>query len=666
MDQIQPYLDYFAQHPDWALIIIFLIAFGEALLVIGLFVPSTAVLIGAGTLVGAGKLHFWPVIIAAILGCVLGYQVSYWAGRIYGDKLKTFWPLSNYPHLMAKGEKFFKANGGKSIALGRFVPGVKAVVPGIAGMFGMNQWYFLAVNISSGIVWGFAHVLPGVLLGQALSLAGELSGRLLFVLLVLLIILAVAGWLIRLIAASVTPYRKAAQGRVSNWAKSSTSPSMRRFGRAIAPEKASSMLVILLIICTLIALIALIDVFSGQMLRQFVSNIDVTLKNLFSDLRSVPGDELMQRITMLGDELVLWAVAATTVIWLMIQKSWRAAIATVVTLVVARLIVLVSAISHDVPANVVNIQTFQFPSPHALMTGVVFGLIAVLCSHTMARWTQAIAVSCASLIIIAIAFTRVYLGVSWLSDVLVGILFAMILYSLYGIALSTFGRLKIKPFGLIVCTFAAFLAAGSYHIITNYTVNEQQYSPANKIETLALASLTQAGSTKLPLRRIDIAGKAKEVFVVEWIGSIDALNAAIVPMQFKPLPQWSLRDSLAYIDPNGALETLAPRPATHDGLKAKLTAVLPIQDVLPARITMRAFQSNILAKDQSETPVYLISLTHETRQSQFNMFAMPLGVQVSAEEAKAFIAGLKAQPNIEVLNEKQVAGLPVVILKPKF
>ena len=81
---------------------------------------------------------------------------------------------------------------------------------------------------------------------------------------------------------------------------------------------------------------------------------------------------------------------------------------------------------------------------------------------------------------------------------------------------------------------------------------------------------------------------------------------------------------------------------------------------------MRAFQSNILAKDQSETPVYLISLTHETRQSQFNMFAMPLGVQVSAEEAKAFIAGLKAQPNIEVLNEKQVAGLPVVILKPKF
>ena len=35
---------------------------GEALLIIGLFVPSTAVLVGAGILVGTGHLGFWPVI----------------------------------------------------------------------------------------------------------------------------------------------------------------------------------------------------------------------------------------------------------------------------------------------------------------------------------------------------------------------------------------------------------------------------------------------------------------------------------------------------------------------------------------------------------------------------------------------------------------------------
>ena len=88
MEHIQPYLDYFAQHPGWAIAIVFLIAFGEALLIIGLFVPSTAVLVGAGMLVGTGHLEFWPVFVATAVGAILGDQFSYWAGRLFGDRLK--------------------------------------------------------------------------------------------------------------------------------------------------------------------------------------------------------------------------------------------------------------------------------------------------------------------------------------------------------------------------------------------------------------------------------------------------------------------------------------------------------------------------------------------------------------------------------------------------
>ena len=176
MFDIQSYLDYFALHPYWALAIIFIVALAEALLVIGLFVPSGAVLVGAGALVGSGKLHFWPVLIATVVGCVLGDQISYWAGRYYGDRLRKLWPLRNYPHLLAKGEEFVRRHGGKSIALGRFVPGVKAVVPGIAGMFGMSEAFFLSVNVSSGIAWASMHIFPGILLGQALAVAGEKKG----------------------------------------------------------------------------------------------------------------------------------------------------------------------------------------------------------------------------------------------------------------------------------------------------------------------------------------------------------------------------------------------------------------------------------------------------------------------------------------------------------
>ncbi len=665
MDQIQPYLDYFAQHPDWALIIIFLIAFGEALLVIGLFVPSTAVLVGAGTLVGAGKLPFWPVIIATILGCIIGDQVSYWAGRLFGERLKTFWPLNRYPHLVAKGEEFFRKNGGKSIALGRFVPGVKAVVPGIAGMFGMSQVFFLAVNVSSGIVWGFAHVLPGVLLGQALSLAGELSGRLLFVLLILLVVLAVAGWLIRVLAASLTPYRLAVQGHIAHWANNRSSPVMHRFASAIAPENPRSMLVIMLIIGFILALIALTDILSGLFLRHAVGNFDLTLNNLFSELRSAPGDELMERLTMFGDEIVLWATSAALLCWLAYQKAWRPAIAVGVTLIVARLIVLLASFSFSSPTSLAIPSAFRFPSEHALLSGVVFGVIAVLCSHTMARWTQALVAATAAIIVIAISYTRLYLGVNWFSDVGGGLLIALILTSIFGVALATIQHIKIRPFGMLTVSALAFLLVGGLHVKTNFSASELAYAPQDKMITYPLADWSSTNWSKLPARRIDIAGKTKELFIVQWIGSIDALKAAVEKQKYKSFEVWSLRDSLLYLDPHAPLESLAPRPATHEGLKAKLTAVLPIADNKSARLTLRAFQSNVLAKDTSDQRVYLVSLTHETLHSQFNMFALPMGEQASVEEAKAFEMALKSDPAIEVLGEKQVGGSTVVILKPK-
>ena len=51
-------MDLFAQNPNSAYAIIFAVSMAEALFVIGLIVPSTAVLVGVGTLVGLGKLKF--------------------------------------------------------------------------------------------------------------------------------------------------------------------------------------------------------------------------------------------------------------------------------------------------------------------------------------------------------------------------------------------------------------------------------------------------------------------------------------------------------------------------------------------------------------------------------------------------------------------------------
>ena len=47
---------------------------------------------------------------------------------------------------------------------GRFITGVKAVIPGVAGMMSMPYRHFSVINVISAFVWAAVHILPGVLL----------------------------------------------------------------------------------------------------------------------------------------------------------------------------------------------------------------------------------------------------------------------------------------------------------------------------------------------------------------------------------------------------------------------------------------------------------------------------------------------------------------------
>jgi membrane protein DedA with SNARE-associated domain len=47
------------------------------------------------------------------------------------------------------------------VATARFLPGLRAVVPVVAGMFGMRPTAFYTANVTSAVVWAPLHILPG-------------------------------------------------------------------------------------------------------------------------------------------------------------------------------------------------------------------------------------------------------------------------------------------------------------------------------------------------------------------------------------------------------------------------------------------------------------------------------------------------------------------------
>ena len=72
MDELIPRAtDVIAQHGMWAGPIIGLLAFGESLAIVGLFIPATALMIATGGLIGTGVLPPLPVLLCAMGGAIL-------------------------------------------------------------------------------------------------------------------------------------------------------------------------------------------------------------------------------------------------------------------------------------------------------------------------------------------------------------------------------------------------------------------------------------------------------------------------------------------------------------------------------------------------------------------------------------------------------------------
>lgn len=152
--------------------LVFLVCVGEAVFILGLLVPSLPILLLVGSMITTHNLDFWPIFFAATLGGIVGDAMSYWIGFVLKDRIRTIWPFRNYLPLIARGEEFFRVHGGKAIFIGRFITGLKAVVPGIAGMLGMKWSYFTFINIISAFVWAASHILPGMFLTQWLESIG--------------------------------------------------------------------------------------------------------------------------------------------------------------------------------------------------------------------------------------------------------------------------------------------------------------------------------------------------------------------------------------------------------------------------------------------------------------------------------------------------------------
>lgn len=166
-DLITHLLDWIRANPDYAGWVVFAMALAESLAIIGLLVPGVVILVGAGTLIGAGVLNFWVMCAWAVAGAIIGDGLSYWLGHHFEYLTRRFRWFRLHPDHLAKGVRFFEKYGDFSVAVGRFFGPIRAIVPLVAGLLHMPPHRFYLANVLSALVWAPAYLAPGMLLGEA-------------------------------------------------------------------------------------------------------------------------------------------------------------------------------------------------------------------------------------------------------------------------------------------------------------------------------------------------------------------------------------------------------------------------------------------------------------------------------------------------------------------
>nr|WP_249161278.1 DedA family protein [Bradyrhizobium manausense] len=160
---LDPLISFVSVHAWLAYLTLFLAALLEAVPVVGSVIPGSTIILALSALVPGGDLKLQWVLLAAVIGAVLGDGSAYWLGHLQQRKILNTWPLTRYPRVIEESETFFNRFGTWAVFFARFVPPIRAFVPVTAGALDMPPAKFYAVNIPAILVWAPAHVLPGVL-----------------------------------------------------------------------------------------------------------------------------------------------------------------------------------------------------------------------------------------------------------------------------------------------------------------------------------------------------------------------------------------------------------------------------------------------------------------------------------------------------------------------
>ncbi|MBT8059757.1 MAG: VTT domain-containing protein [Gammaproteobacteria bacterium] len=616
----QELLNWLNAHPGWGFAIVFLVAFFESLVLIGILLPGIVILFGVGALIGLGIVEMTPIWIAASAGAILGDGLSYALGHRFRGHLLDIWPFSRYPRLMERGTRFFHAHGAKSVVAGRFIGPLRPIIPAVAGMMGMRPSRFLAVDIPACVAWAPSFLLPGLLFGASLEIASEYTGRLTVLLVIGLVLLWLTWWLIRLI------YEPLAS-RSARWVRHVIRWSRRHpvIGRAAGPLLDPSRPEVLSV--TMMGLL-LVVVFWGLVMLLFLSPfstqpkaLDQSVADLALSLRNHLADPVMVAISQLSRWPVSIFSAAALLLWLLGAGRRNAALHWLIAIGGGALLHLLLAWSLRATPQMFEMAEGAIQEPSAAMSlvTVVLTFFAVMEGGELPRKHRQWPYLAAALVLILLTLSRLYLGLEWLSGALIGIATGLGWTAIVGLAYRQRAARRFSG------SIASLIFYGAFLALFAWQVNEHQAEDLAAMQAPVAVSLVDreawwaAEWQALPRNRTRLASVAARPFNAQMAADLEVISEKLAPSGWEPVPETDWRWIVQALNPEPDQASL---PLLGRAYLGRSESLLLRKNVEPdgRLLTIRLWDSGVRLAPGGQV-LYLGQLSEEELVQRFGLFS---------------------------------------------
>ncbi len=561
-------------NPTAAGALIFLVAFCDALVILGIFVPALPMLFAAGALVGLGHINGPYALLCSTLGAFAGDSLSFWIGHRWGPQLRQRWPFSRYPQWLDRGESMFRRHGAKSIVIARFVGAVRPFVPAIAGMLHMPLGRYALPSLFACLTWSAVFLAPGWVLGASYDAVAAVADRLVLVLLSLLAAIALVWAGVLYTWRWFAAHADNLLARALKWTRAH--PHLGRYaGALINPNRPESPSLVLLAVCLLAISWIWFSLLATLLVRGGPLVLDHRIHDFMWTLRNPLADRMMAALASLGDAAVLGPAAAVALGYLLWRRRWMAAAHWLAALVFGLTLTSLLEAAIDMPRPPTAPAGFGFPSVAVTMTTITFGFFAVLIARELPGRRRVWPYLLAGVVVTVVAFARLYLGAHWPSDLVGGTLFGILWLLVLGLAYRRHVARSFWMRPLAWLFYSVFAVAALWHAPRASEKLLAQFAVTPPTHTLAANDWWQRDWAGLPDRRAEADIRRRWPLDVQVAGPLAPLQAVLEAQGWRAQAQADWTATVGLLDENTPVREQVVLPATLD---AQAEALLMLHD----------------------------------------------------------------------------------------